>query len=578
MEDHHSNLERLEPYKWLLEKHQQSDNRSTGSYAPYYGDVTELNTHRVILDSVGEETLKEIAEDSIDLLGTSVAIYELNGDYAFGMFSSGWCRMMDAASRRLCKTDDNREALDCGCWLCHENCWNDSAKSAMESGQSTDIQCIGGINLYGEPIYASGRVIGAINIGYGTPPTDSNSLKELSEKFNIELNSLEEQARSYDPRPQFLIDLAKKRLKASARFIGELVEKSTLQAELKRKSTLLDDTNRMAKVGGWEIDANSLEVTWTDETYRIHELPLDYTLPLEEAISFFHPEDRSKLEKAIQRALDQGEPYDMKLRFITAKGKHLWTRTKCEPEIVNGEIVKLKGTFQDITEQKKAEENLKESEKRLHTILDQNPFPIAVVDVDDEKILYWSQSAIEKFGHNPSNVSEWYELAYPDPEYREEVTKRWKPYLEKALESNGAINTGEYKIVCKDGTTKICEIYAQFIPGNLIVTINDITESKQTEDNLRKYHERFLTVLNSLDATIYVADMQNYEVLFMNKYMINSFGGDMTGEVCWKAFRGESGPCSYCPIDKLIDDKGKPTEVHVWQASKSSYGKVVYQL
>lgn len=283
----HSSLDPLEPYKWLLEKHQQTESSSSDSYAPYYGDVTELNTEGVILNSVGEETLRKIAEDSIDLLGTSVAVYELNGDYAFGMFSSGWCRTMDAASRRLCDTNDNHEALNCGSWLCHENCWNDSAKAAMESKQSTDIQCIGGINLYGEPIYANGRVIGAINIGYGTPPTDPKNLKELSEKFNIELSKLEEQAKCYKPRPQFLIDLAKKRLKASARFIGELVEKSTLQAELKRKSDLLDNTNRMAKIGGWELDTNSLGVTWTDETYRIHELPLDYKPPLNDAINFF---------------------------------------------------------------------------------------------------------------------------------------------------------------------------------------------------------------------------------------------------------------------------------------------------
>lgn len=124
----------------------------SAEYESPYGDVTELNTCRLILDSVGKETLETIARDAIDLLETSVAIYEKNGDYAFGMFSSGWCRLMDDASRRLCRTKDNREALSCGKWLCHENCWNDSAKAAINSGKSTDIQCIGGINLYAEPL------------------------------------------------------------------------------------------------------------------------------------------------------------------------------------------------------------------------------------------------------------------------------------------------------------------------------------------------------------------------------------------------------------------------------------------
>ena len=73
------------------------------------------------MDSVGTETLREIGKNAINLLETSVAIYEANGDYAFGMFSSGWCRLMDAASYELCNTDDNRTALSCGKWLCHEN-------------------------------------------------------------------------------------------------------------------------------------------------------------------------------------------------------------------------------------------------------------------------------------------------------------------------------------------------------------------------------------------------------------------------------------------------------------------------
>jgi PAS domain S-box-containing protein len=96
------------------------------------------------------------------------------------------------------------------------------------------------------------------------------------------------------------------------------------------------------------------------------------------------------------------------------------------------------------------EEKLRESEERLETIFNTSPFPVTVADVNDENILYWSESAKEMFGHSPKTVSEWYSLAYPDPEYRKEVIERWKPMLEKARESTQAVNTGEYKITCKD--------------------------------------------------------------------------------------------------------------------------------
>jgi len=225
------------------------------TYAPPYGDVTELNTSRLIMESVGQNTLNQIAEDAIDLLETSVAIYEANGDYAFGMFSSGWCRYMDAAARDLCGTDDNREALNCGKWLCHENCWNDSAKAAIETGQSTDIECVGGIHLYAEPIFSLDRVVGVINIGYGDPPTDPEKLNQLAEAFGVDGKILKEVANSYGPREKFLVRTAKKRLKSCARLIGEIVEKSQIQKELQESKSLLGNVIEQSPFAIWISDA-----------------------------------------------------------------------------------------------------------------------------------------------------------------------------------------------------------------------------------------------------------------------------------------------------------------------------------
>ncbi len=112
---------RCDKFQWMLDKPTPRSANQRDDYSPPYGDVTALNRCRLIMDSVGTETLREIGKNAINLLETSVAIYEANGDYAFGMFSSGWCRLMDAASYELCNTDDNRTALSCGKWLCHEN-------------------------------------------------------------------------------------------------------------------------------------------------------------------------------------------------------------------------------------------------------------------------------------------------------------------------------------------------------------------------------------------------------------------------------------------------------------------------
>ncbi|ABW69071.1 PAS domain S-box protein [Desulfosudis oleivorans] len=128
---------------------------------------------------------------------------------------------------------------------------------------------------------------------------------------------------------------------------------------------------------------------------------------------------------------------------------------------------------------------LLESEKRLRATLDATPFPIAVVDLQDDTIFFWSRSALELFGHTAYTTSEWYQIAYPDPDYRQDVIERWKPFLEKARNSGQTVNTGEYRVTCKDGSERICELYATFLPDNLIVTFSDITEQKKAEASLR---------------------------------------------------------------------------------------------
>lgn len=226
-----NNLRRIE---WMLgtEKENASPASEKEIIEPAYGDLIKLNSNRLILNSVGSNLLYDIADDYLSLLGTSSAVYEKNGDYALGIFSSGWCRFMDQASRNLCDTDDNREALSCGKWLCHESCWTRASKTAIEEGKPTDIECEGGIHLYAVPILADREIVGAINFGYGDPPHEPSVLIKLSEKFGVPVETLQELSNKYESRPPFIISLAKKRLEVSARLIGEIVERKRAEEAL----------------------------------------------------------------------------------------------------------------------------------------------------------------------------------------------------------------------------------------------------------------------------------------------------------------------------------------------------------
>ncbi|MCP4677422.1 MAG: PAS domain S-box protein [Deltaproteobacteria bacterium] len=179
----------------------------------------------------------------------------------------------------------------------------------------------------------------------------------------------------------------------------EIQERKQAENALEKSEKFLTETGLMAKVGGWTFNAKTHDVFFTEEINRIYEMPLDHKPSLEEAINYFHPGDRPKLETAIQKALEHGEPYNMEIRFITAKGKHLWTHTICKPIIVDGKTVKLTGTFQDITERKHVEKALRTSEAKYRTMMETMIDATYIVS-SDFRIEYLNSAMKKRIGYD----------------------------------------------------------------------------------------------------------------------------------------------------------------------------------
>jgi PAS domain S-box-containing protein len=127
-----------------------------------------------------------------------------------------------------------------------------------------------------------------------------------------------------------------------------------------------------------------------------------------------------------------------------------------------------------------------QEESQLRAILDATPFPVALVDLHDEHIQFWSRSALTMFGHTAPTAQAWYELAYPDPEYRRAVIEQWKPALENARRTGQTVNAGEYQVTCQNGSVLTCELHAAFLTDKLVVTFHDISESKQNSQALQQ--------------------------------------------------------------------------------------------
>jgi len=186
------------------------------------------------------------------------------------------------------------------------------------------------------------------------------SLTGKPEKFEIYLESMGIwfSLSVYSPEKEYFVavfDVITKRKKA--------------EEALRYHEALLEETGRLAKIGGWEFDPIAGKGTWTDEVARIHDLDLEEDTDVEIGLSYYHGESRTKIEAAVKEAIEFGKPYDLELELITDEGNHKWVRTIGHPVIENKKVVKVRGSFQDITERKRAEEELKKYREHLEDLV-----------------------------------------------------------------------------------------------------------------------------------------------------------------------------------------------------------------
>ena len=150
----------------------------------------------------------------------------------------------------------------------------------------------------------------------------------------------------------------RKSLKILGRQVVAQIEHRMSSLKIEEMTELLENTGGMAKVGGWILDLQTMHIQWTKEVFAIHELDAIEVPSVEEAIRYYAPESQPVIMAAVKRAIATGESWDLELPFITAKENHLWVRSQGKAIFKNGKVIRLMGSFQNITELKKSQSDL----------------------------------------------------------------------------------------------------------------------------------------------------------------------------------------------------------------------------
>ena len=136
-------------------------------------------------------------------------------------------------------------------------------------------------------------------------------------------------------------------------------QRKQAEARAVRYTEMLDLMGEVAKIGGWEIDLVTSKVLWSKQVYRIHEVESTFDPSLEDALQFYVPEDRPVIEAAVKEGMENGTPWDLELRMITAKGRRIWVHAQGQVVMEDGKAVRVFGAFHDITHRKSAQERQK---------------------------------------------------------------------------------------------------------------------------------------------------------------------------------------------------------------------------
>lgn len=142
----------------------------------------------------------------------------------------------------------------------------------------------------------------------------------------------------------------------------DVTERERRQQEMATQADLFEKAQNLASVGAWEWVIGTDDGFWTSQVACIHGLDPDNDGgTVKESLERYHPEDKPIIERAFRRATEDGEPYDLELRIVQPSGEQRWVRTRGEPQYEGDDLVRIRGTIQDVTDRKERELELVET-------------------------------------------------------------------------------------------------------------------------------------------------------------------------------------------------------------------------
>lgn len=313
-------------------------------------------------------------------------------------------------------------------------------------------------------------------------------------------------------------------------FIEDVTEKLNYQKQLDSNYTLLKLAGETAQFGGWYVEMPEGKVFWSDVVAILHEMPLGYSPILEEAINFYTPESQQIIRKVFSDCAEFGLSFDNELEIITSLGNKLWARvTGVALKDDYGNIYRLQGSFQDISERKKFEHQLMQEKILYQTLSDTAP---ALIYYKDKNSVY--QSANKTFcdfvGVLPSKIKgktdfdlfpEVSALAFIEDD-KSVINKlvAIRNRIEENIRNDGSrmwFQISKTPLVNKNG-----EVYG------LVGMSLDVTENILAQEQVKESEVRFKKMFENHNAIMLLIEPESGKIINANQAAAKFYGYTIT--------------------------------------------------
>ncbi|MHB1459303.1 MAG: PAS domain S-box protein, partial [Armatimonadota bacterium] len=305
----------------------------------------------------------------------------------------------------------------------------------------------------------------------------------------------------------------------------ELAERKKIEKALRASEQSLSDAQHLAHIGNWQWIINTDTIIWSEELYYINNIDPNQKPPsYDEMSSFYTPDSWNRLGEAIREALRSGSSYELDLEIVRSDDIHRHQHVQGEVDYdINGNIVKLHGTVQDITDRKLTESKLIASETRYRRLFESAKDGILILDVETGMIVDVNPFMLEMLGYSREELIEkeiWEIGAFKD------TVANWDKFIE--LQQKDYVRYDDLPLETVNGREIDIEFVSNvyMVDGKKVIQCNirDITERKKFESALQQSEALFKKLFEDDSAVKLLIDPVTSKIIDANKAAAKYYG------------------------------------------------------